>query len=62
MKILFWRREPQHVEEHDTRLRAAQEKACELKQRGEKVSASLSARRARNHWGETIAEIARGER
>jgi len=62
VKVLFWRREPRDVDEHDQRLREAQQKACELKHRGEKVSASLSARRARNHWGETIAEIARGER
>lgn len=42
------------------RLDEADRKARELEARGERVAGELHARHRRNHWGETVVEIARG--
>lgn len=41
-----------------TKLREAERKAQELKSRGERVAAAIQGRLERNHWGETIRDIA----
>lgn len=53
--------EREGAERHEERLERASRKIGELRDRGERVAASLEGRRARNHWGETIAAIARRE-
>lgn len=59
MTIKLWGRKS---DESDEKIDRAQEKVCELQERADRAAESLVARLRRNHWGETIAEIARGER
>lgn len=59
MRLRWWRKDEDDV---DARIAEAERKACDLDRRSEKVAADLTARLRRNHWGQTVAEIARGER
>ena len=48
--------------EHERRIQQAREKADALRERAERVVRDLEERNRRNHWSETAARIARGER
>lgn len=59
-----WRRVlglPRHKPdpEAEARLDRAEERAENVRERGERVALSLEGRLRRNHWGETVAQIAR---
>lgn len=57
-----WQHKRGHEVEEDPCLARAEDHLEELKQRADRVAISLMARDRRNHWGETIAAIARRER
>lgn len=57
-----WKWRNKNCDAADNRIVEAEKKVSELAVRGERVAQSLEARLKRNHWGQTIAEIARGER
>ena len=60
-----WLRGCRHREvssSEDPLLRDAETRLASIKERAEHVHVSLFARDKRNHWGETVSEIARGRR
>lgn len=60
MNLLFWRRKPTPDPcPASPEVQAAQAKADELRVRADRVAESLGGRLRRNHWGETVASIAR---
>jgi hypothetical protein len=47
-------------DERERELEEVAERVGEVEERAERVAQALSDRRRRNHWGETLASIARG--
>lgn len=58
--ILKWWGRPS--DNSDDKIEKAQREVGELLERSDRVAEALRERLRRNHWGQTIAEIARGER
>ena len=60
--LLRWKRADQEAErEKEARLASAEAELIELEKREHHAVTYLSARRARNHWGEGIEKMIRGE-